>query len=95
MWLSAARCGRRGGDFELHRQPTFAICDFAGNTERVYLDVIAQSQSNDEFWYTCVPNDVASELESCGNTGFRETEISIDGRRRHGTGVSVDLHGRN
>lgn len=49
-------------------------------TERVYLDVIAQSQSNDEFWYTCVPNDVASELESCGNTGFRETEISIDGQ---------------
>ena len=48
------------------------------NTERVYLDVIAQSQSNDEFWYTCVPNDVASTLESCGNTGFRETEISID-----------------
>jgi hypothetical protein len=49
------------------------------NTERVYLDVIAQSQSNDEFWYSCVPNDVANELESCGNTGFRETEISIDG----------------
>lgn len=50
------------------------------NTERVYLDVIAQSQSNDEFWYTCVPNDVAGELQSCGNTGFRETEISIDGQ---------------
>jgi hypothetical protein len=50
------------------------------NTERVYLDVIAQSQSNDEFWYTCVPTDVANELESCGNTGFRETEISIDGK---------------
>lgn len=49
------------------------------NTERVYLDVIAQSQSNDEFWYSCVPNDVANELESCGNTGFRETEVSIDG----------------
>lgn len=49
------------------------------NTEKVYLDVIAQSQSNDEFWYTCVPNDVASQLESCGATGFRETEISIDG----------------
>ena len=48
------------------------------NVERVYLDVIAQSQSNDEFWYTCVPNDVASELQSCGNSGFRETEISID-----------------
>ena len=50
------------------------------NIERVYLDVIAQSQSNDEFWYLCVPNDVAGELESCGNTGFRETEISIDGQ---------------
>jgi hypothetical protein len=49
------------------------------NVERAYLDVIAQSQSNDEFWYLCVPNDVAGELESCGNTGFRETEISIDG----------------
>jgi len=49
------------------------------NVETAYLDVIAQSQSNDEFWYLCVPNDVASELDSCGNTGFRETEISIDG----------------
>jgi hypothetical protein len=50
------------------------------NVENAYLDVYAQSQSNDEFWYTCVPNDVASELESCGNTGFRETEITIDGQ---------------
>ncbi len=49
------------------------------NVERAYLDVIAQSQSDDEFWYTCVPNDVTSQLESCGNTAFRETEISIDG----------------
>jgi len=50
------------------------------NIERLYLDVVSQSQSGDEFWYTCVPNDVASELESCGNTGFRETEISVDGK---------------
>ncbi|HUH63134.1 MAG TPA: peptide-N4-asparagine amidase [Terracidiphilus sp.] len=49
------------------------------NTERVYLDVIAQSQSNDEFWYLCVPNDQTANLESCGNTAFREAEISIDG----------------
>jgi hypothetical protein len=49
------------------------------NVERVYLDVIAQSQSNDEFWYFCVPNDQTSNLESCGNTAFRETEIWIDG----------------
>ncbi|MFZ0294098.1 MAG: peptide-N4-asparagine amidase [Candidatus Sulfotelmatobacter sp.] len=50
------------------------------NVQTAYLDVYAQSQSGDEFWYTCVPNDVASELESCSNTGFRETEITIDGQ---------------
>ena len=50
------------------------------NVERVYLDVIAQSQSNDEFWYFCVPSDQAGNLESCGNTAFRETEVWIDGQ---------------
>ena len=35
------------------------------NVEKVYLDVIAQSQSNDEFWYFCVPDDQANNLESC------------------------------
>jgi hypothetical protein len=50
------------------------------NVETAYLDVYAQSQSDDEFWYTCVPNNVATELESCTNTGFRETEITIDGQ---------------
>ena len=49
------------------------------NTNKVYLDVIAQSQSGDEFWYTCVPTGDANELESCGNTAFREVEVSIDG----------------
>jgi peptide N-acetyl-beta-D-glucosaminyl asparaginase amidase A len=50
------------------------------NVERAYLDVITQSQNNDEFWYTCAPNDVAGELEDCGNTPFREAEISVDGQ---------------
>lgn len=50
------------------------------NVERVYLDVIAQSQSNDEFWYFCVPSDQANNLQSCGNTAFRETEVTIDGQ---------------
>ncbi len=44
-----------------------------------YFDVFAQSQSGDEFWYSCVPNDVAGELESCGGTAFRESEVTIDG----------------
>ena len=52
---------------------------FPTNVTNAYLDVYSQSQSGDEFWYTCVPSDVATELESCSNTGFRETEVSIDG----------------
>jgi hypothetical protein len=52
---------------------------FPTNIQNAYLDVYAQSQNDDEFWYTCVPNDVSSELDSCTNTGFRETEITIDG----------------
>jgi hypothetical protein len=50
------------------------------NVERAFLDVITQSQIGDEFWYSCVPNDVASQLQSCGNTAFREAEISVDGQ---------------
>jgi hypothetical protein len=50
------------------------------NIEAAYLDVVAQSQSNDEFWYTCVPDDVAGELDSCGGTSFREAEVTIDGQ---------------
>ena len=49
------------------------------NVERAYLDVIAQSQSGDEFWYTCVPNDVSGELQSCGGGAFRESQVTIDG----------------
>ena len=49
------------------------------NVEKVYLDVFAQNQINDEFYYFSVPNDVTGLLESSGNTAFRETEISIDG----------------
>jgi hypothetical protein len=49
------------------------------NVERAYLDVWAQGQQNDEFWYTCAPNDVAGELVNCGNSSFREAEVSIDG----------------
>ncbi len=49
------------------------------NVERAYLDVFSQSQSGDEFWYTCAPNDVAAELDNCGGSAFREAEVSIDG----------------
>ncbi len=52
------------------------------NIERAYLDVIAQSQSSDEQWYACFPNDLSgiNDLFGCGNTDFRETEVTIDGQ---------------
>jgi hypothetical protein len=50
------------------------------NIERAYLDVYAQSQNNDEWWYECVPNILVLELDACGNTAFRESEVSIDGQ---------------
>jgi len=55
---------------------------FPRNIERIYLDVVAQSQNNDEQWYACFPNDLSSInlLFGCGNTDFRETEITIDGQ---------------
>jgi len=51
------------------------------NVERAYLDVVSQSQSDDEQWYACFPNNLSAinELFGCGNTDFRETEVSIDG----------------
>jgi hypothetical protein len=55
------------------------VVNLPENTDKVFLDVVSQSQSNDEFWYLCVPNDQTGNLESCGNTAFRETEITIDG----------------
>jgi len=52
------------------------------NVERAYLDVVSQSQSTDEQWYACFPNDLANinEVYGCGNTDFRETEVTIDGQ---------------
>jgi len=52
------------------------------NIERAYLDVVSQSQSTDEQWYACFPNDLSNinEVYGCGNTDFRETEITIDGQ---------------
>ncbi len=49
------------------------------NIEKAYLDVYAQSQSDDEFWWSCVTSDIAAALGDCGGTAFRETEISLDG----------------
>jgi len=77
----ALSAGPTGGTVALS-SPTDALSGtftLPTNIQNAYLDVYSQSQYDDEFWYTCVPNDVATELDSCTNTGFRETEITIDG----------------
>ncbi|HEX4509649.1 MAG TPA: peptide-N4-asparagine amidase [Burkholderiaceae bacterium] len=49
------------------------------NTVRLYMDLVAQSQGGDEFWYTCVPDQFATVLQSCPGGSFREVEVAIDG----------------
>ncbi len=49
------------------------------NVKTANLEVYTQGQGGDEFWYTCVPNDYSSELDSCGGGAFREGEVTLDG----------------
>lgn len=74
--------GAAGGTVSLNTTTSTLARSFAlpTNIERAYLDVYVQSQGQDEFFYTCVPSDVADKLQSCGGTSFREAEISIDGQ---------------
>ena len=50
------------------------------NVVHAYLDVFVQSQNADEFWYTCVPDQYAGQVQECGGGNFREAEVSIDGQ---------------
>jgi hypothetical protein len=78
----ALSAGPQGGTVTLNG-PTDTLSgtfSLPTNVESAYLDVYAQGQSGDEFWYTCVPDNVATELDSCSSTGFRETEVTIDGQ---------------
>jgi hypothetical protein len=50
------------------------------NLERLYMDVVAQSQNDEEQWFTCLPADeVSLSIDGCPNTAFREVEVTIDG----------------
>lgn len=50
------------------------------NVESAYLDVVAQSQNQEEQWFFCLPNSVAGDVGICGNTAFRQVNVSIDGK---------------
>lgn len=50
------------------------------NIERLYLDVMAEPQGDDEFWYGCVSDRFVTDGSNlCGGGSLRETEVSIDG----------------
>ena len=50
------------------------------NVESAYIDILAQSQNEEEQWFFCLPNSVASDVGVCGNTAFRQVNVSIDGK---------------
>ena len=50
------------------------------NIESAYIDVIAESQNAEEQWFFCLPNSFASEVNNCGNSAFRQVNVSIDGQ---------------
>jgi hypothetical protein len=43
------------------------------------LSVNAQGQNVDEFWWSCVPDNLAKPLQSCPNTAFRMLEVWVNG----------------
>jgi hypothetical protein len=66
------------------------------NTTSVYVDLFAQSQFHDEFWYTCLPDKYIQQTtafamkrgykgaparpRACGGGSYREAEVSVDGQ---------------
>jgi len=69
-----------GGTIGLGDSTQTAVIDqlLPNSITKAVLDVYLQGQSNDEFWYTCVPNSLTTELESCGGGALREGEIRVD-----------------
>ncbi|MHC1479445.1 peptide-N4-asparagine amidase [Frateuria aurantia] len=77
------------GDAQLVRRVVFPR-----NTEAVFVDVLAQSQSNDEQWYNCVPDRIVDQtrnyaleaptsgmpFQQCAGSAFRMVEALVDGQ---------------
>lgn len=65
---------------------------FPRNTTRVYLDLFAEPQAHDEFYYVCLDDKVIERVgrpgsngsldrsKTCDGGSFREVMISIDGK---------------
>ena len=56
--------------------------NFPANLERLYLDVLAEPQGADEFWYACVDDRLAGDgKQQCGGGAWREADVWVDGQR--------------
>jgi Peptide N-acetyl-beta-D-glucosaminyl asparaginase amidase A len=53
------------------------------NIVRAYADLYLESQSKEEQWFMCVPDEVFTHSQKalgfCRNTAFRQGEVSVDG----------------
>jgi hypothetical protein len=58
---------------------------FPRNLLSLTIEIVTQGQQNDEFWWSCVPTDLAQTLEGCGGTAYRMSRVEIDG-------VTVAIH---
>jgi hypothetical protein len=51
------------------------------NVERAFLDVYAQNQSGEEFWYADVPDQqIATDFFDTFSSPYKEAEVTIDGQ---------------
>jgi hypothetical protein len=51
------------------------------NVERAFLDVYAQNQSGEEFWYTDIPNQqIANVFYDTFSSPYKEAEVTVDGQ---------------
>ena len=94
--VSAEGSAQQTADLPNQMQALQRSLTFPRNTSRVYLDVVAQPQFRDEFYYQCLPDDLRSDTagfadrhaytkqskpRACGGGNFREVLVSIDGQR--------------
>jgi hypothetical protein len=51
------------------------------NVERAFLDVLAQNQSGEEFWYADIPDQqIANDFFDTFSSPYKEAEVTIDGQ---------------
>ena len=51
------------------------------NVERAFLDVLAQNQSGEEFWYADIPDQqIANDFFDTYSSPYKEAEVTVDGQ---------------